>query len=92
MSAAAGVAVAYVAPHTIYAATQEFGGVHVGKPFMWLWVRYIGPGEVLRAGLAATHSGHTGQTVHVYGGLGDYRERHLVRAAAQRFMAVVWGE
>jgi phage gpG-like protein len=39
-----------VAPHTIYAATQEWGGVHHGNPHMWLWLRYIGPEEVRRRG------------------------------------------
>jgi hypothetical protein len=37
-----------VAPHTVYAATQEWGDVHHGAPLMWLWVRYIGPQEVRR--------------------------------------------
>jgi hypothetical protein len=39
-----------VAPHTIYAATQEFGEVHRGSPHMWLWLHYIGPVEVKRRG------------------------------------------
>jgi hypothetical protein len=40
------VASALVGPHTIYARTQEYGGVHGGD--MWLWVRYVGPEVVAR--------------------------------------------
>lgn len=43
-----GVAECSVAPHVIYAATQEYGGDHHGNPLMWLWVRYVGPAEVKR--------------------------------------------
>ena len=39
---------AAVGPHTIYAATQEYGAVHTGR--MWLWVAYIGPSEVRARG------------------------------------------
>ena len=48
-----GVGLASVAPHTIYAATQEWGGVHhaVKGPYMWLWIRYIGYLGVLDRGL-----------------------------------------
>lgn len=49
-SGSGGVAESAVAPHTIYAATQEYGGVHTGVPWMWLWVRYIGMAEVQRRG------------------------------------------
>lgn len=35
-----------VGPHTVYAATQEWGDVHRGT--MWLWVKYVGPAEVKR--------------------------------------------
>ena len=44
------VATSLVGPNTIYAATQEFGGVHTGRPHMWLWLHYIGPYEVKRRG------------------------------------------
>ena len=37
-----------VGPNTIYARTQQFGGVHGGS--MWLWVRYVGPEVVVRKG------------------------------------------
>ena len=45
-----GIGTASVAPHTIYAATQEWGGVHsaVNGPYMWLWLRYVGYIEVIR--------------------------------------------
>ena len=39
-----------VGPHTIYAGTQEYGGVHTGRPHMWLWVAYVGPAEVRARG------------------------------------------
>jgi len=44
-----GIGLASVAPHTIYAATQEWGSTHTAKngPFMWLWIRYIGYQEVI---------------------------------------------
>lgn len=44
------VASSIVGPHAVYAATQEFGGVHHGRPHMWLWLHYIGPEEVRRRG------------------------------------------
>ena len=51
MGASSGVvATSVVGPHTIYAATQEFGGVHHGRPDMWLWIRYIGPQAVRQRG------------------------------------------
>jgi hypothetical protein len=86
-----GVAVAYVAPHTIYAATQEYGGVHVGKPWMWLWVRYIGPQEVARRGWVR----HT-VTIPARPYMSTAVEEtiangSLVRAATDTFMRVVWG-
>ena len=39
-----------VGPHTIYAATQEWGEVHHGNPRMWLWLKYAGAYEVRRRG------------------------------------------
>jgi phage gpG-like protein len=42
---------AVVGPHTIYAATQEWGDEdRRGNPRMWLWLHYIGPYEVKRRG------------------------------------------
>ena len=47
-----GIGRASVSPHTIYAATQEWGGVHeaVNGPYMWLWIRYLGMRGVLAHG------------------------------------------
>jgi hypothetical protein len=45
-----GIATGSVQPNTIYAATQEWGGVHHGSPYMLLWVRYVGPYEVRKRG------------------------------------------
>ena len=44
------VASALTGPHTIYAATQEWGEVHTGNPRMWLWLKYAGAYEVRRRG------------------------------------------
>ena len=44
-------ATSLVGPHTIYAATQEWGDEdRHGNPRMWLWLKYIGPYEVKRRG------------------------------------------
>jgi len=47
-----GIGYSSVAPHTIYAATQEWGAIHTAKsgPFMWLWIHYIGMRGVLARG------------------------------------------
>ena len=47
------VATSIVGPHTIYAATQEWGEVHHGNPRMYLWLKYIGAEEVVSAGGAS---------------------------------------
>lgn len=44
-----GMAEASVAPHTVYSATIHWGAVHTGKPWMALWIRYIGYAEVKRS-------------------------------------------
>jgi hypothetical protein len=86
-----GVAWSYVAPHTIYASTQEYGGVHIGKPFMWLWVRYIGPMAVMDRGwlrrtvdIPARPYMSTAVSETVANG-------SLTRAAMESFEAAVWG-
>lgn len=88
-----GIATSSVAPHTIYAATQEFGGDHFAKPgrFMWLWVKYIGPAAVAERGWqrVAVHIPErpymrTAVTETVANG-------SLVRSAERAFYAVVWG-
>jgi hypothetical protein len=47
---AGGIATTSVSPHTIYAATQQWGSVHRGHPFMALWIDYIGYAEVKKRG------------------------------------------
>lgn len=45
------VASSLTGPHTIYAATQEWGAEgRQGKPRMWLWLKYIGAYEVKSRG------------------------------------------
>lgn len=87
----AGIAESSVSPNTIYAATQEFGGVHTGKPLMWLWVRYIGPWEVRRRGWRKHEVTIPPRPYMTTAVAETVAEGSLVRAAAERFMAVVWG-
>jgi hypothetical protein len=88
-----GLGFAWVAPHTIYAATQEWGGVHVAKngPYMWLWIHYIGWQGVMDRGWRKRV---------VYIPERSYMRRavaeeivngELGRAAALTFEIVVWG-
>ena len=87
-----GVAEASVAPHTIYAATQEFGGIHHGKPDMWLWVKYIGAAEVWRRGWVkgtVTIPPRPYMSTAVDETIAN---GSLVRSAEDAFMAAVWGE
>ena len=88
-----GIGESSVAPHVIYAAAQEWGADISAKngPFMWLWVRYIGPAKVERYGWLK-------ETVHV-------PERSYMRTAVREtiadgslsaaaettFEAIVWG-
>lgn len=37
-----------VGPHTIYASTQEYGGVHHSNRGMWLWLGFLSPTEIFR--------------------------------------------
>lgn len=86
-----GVADASVQPNTIYAGTQEYGGIHHGAPLMALWIRYIGYAEVKRRNwLRRTvtiparpyMSTATAETIE---------NGSLERAGMERFEAVVWG-
>ena len=87
-----GVAWSYVAPHTIYAGTQEYGGIHVGKPLMWLWVRYIGPAEVKRRGWRR-HTVDIPARPYMSTAVAEtVADGSLTRAAMETFEAVVWGE
>lgn len=83
------VARATVSPHTIYAATQQFGGVHTGS--MWLWVKYVGPRTV-------AHKNWVKQAVHIE--RHPYMDTAvdemlaagtLWRPGERAFSAVVWG-
>lgn len=86
-----GVAEATVAPHTIYAATLQHGGVHTGRPWMWLWVRYIGPTAVRARGWVKHQTHHPAYPYMNIAVDETVADGSLVRAAAARFMAVVWG-
>ena len=86
-----GVATATVAPHTIYAATIQWGDVHHGNPRMVLWKRYIGYAE-------SRDRGWIKQVVNI--GRRPYMDTavdetiangSLVRSAMEAFEAVVWG-
>lgn len=88
-----GIAEATVAPHTVYAATQEFGGVHTKSPgFMALWVRYIGYGSVKARGWLRHRVDIPARPYMSTAVDETIADGSLVRAAMERFMAVVWGE
>lgn len=80
-----------VVPLAVYAGTQEYGGVHAGKPFMALWIRYIGYAEVkrrkwLRRTVSIPARPFMSVAVAETVANGD-----LQRAAMEAFEAVVWG-
>lgn len=89
VSVGEGIAETSVAPHTIYAATIQHGGVHEGD--MWLWVRYVGAHEVLRRGWRKQRV-----EIPAYPYM-DVAVREAVaagklqRAGAERFTEAVWG-
>lgn len=86
-----GVAEAAVMPTTIYAATLQWGGDHVGRPMMWLWVKYVGPAAVRARGWIK-HETHHPAYPYMDVAVGEtVASGSLVRSAAARFMAVVWG-
>ena len=60
-------------------------------PFMWLWVRYIGPGEVLSAGWLRRRVDIPARPYMSTAVNETIANGSLVRAAEERFMAVVWG-
>lgn len=81
-----------VAPHTIYAGTQEHGGVHTGSPFMALWIRYIGYGEVKRRGWLK-RAVHIPARPYMSTAVAEtIANDELQRAAIGAFEAAVWGE
>jgi len=86
-----GIAEAMVSPDTIYASTIQWGGVHTGKPFMWLWVRYIGPTAVRAHGWVkheVTIPSYPYMDVAVSESIAN---GSLERAGMATFEAVVWG-
>jgi hypothetical protein len=87
-----GAAEASVAPHTVYAATQEYGGVHHGSPFMWLWIRYIGPTAVRRHGWVKETVEIPPRPYMSTAVSETIESGALSRAGIDRFSAVVWGE
>lgn len=85
-----GIAEAMVSPDTIYASTQEWGGVHTGKPFMWLWVRYIGPTAVRSRGWVR-HTVDIPERPYMRTAVAEtIANGSLERAGMATFEAVVW--
>jgi hypothetical protein len=84
-----GVATASVAPHTIYAATVQWGGVHEGD--MWLWIhRTLTAHEVYRKGWVRRRveiGPHNYMDIAVDETVAD---GSLSRAAVGAFVTVVW--
>ena len=86
-----GVADSTVAPHVIYAATQEWGSVHTGSPFMWLWIRYIGMLAVARRGWVRRVV-HIPERPYMRTAVKEtIADGQLVRAGERAFNAAVWG-
>lgn len=86
-----GIAESTVAPRAIYAATQEYGGVHTGSPFMALWIRYIGYAEVKRRGWLRREVKIPPRPYMSTAVAETIANGSLERAGAERFEAVVWG-
>jgi hypothetical protein len=87
-----GFGTASVQPNTIYAATQEWGSDHDGSPFMWLWVRYIGPRAVKSMGWKR-RTVHIPERPYMRTAVSEMiASGELSRTAADTFEAVVWGE
>ncbi len=88
-----GIGESSVAPHTVYAVTQEYGEVHhaVKGPYMWLWLRYAGPAEVarrhwLKETVDIPERSYMRRAVRETIADGSIR-----RAAEEAFAAIVWG-
>lgn len=80
-----------VGPHTVYAKTQEFGGIHHGSPLMWLWVKYIGPAEVRRRNWLRTVVNIPARPYLRPSRDAVIADGSAVRAANAAFVAHVWG-
>lgn len=79
-----GVASAMVSPDTIYAVTQEYGGIHHGDP-MWLWSGYIGH-KIDKYAVDIPPRPYMSTAVRE-----TIANGALARSAVTAFMAVVWG-
>ncbi len=86
-----GIGESWVNPNVIYAATQEWGGVHSGKPLMWLWVGFVGPAEVVRRGWRKEIVSIPERPYMRTAVRETIASGALSRAAEVAFMAVVWG-
>jgi phage gpG-like protein len=79
------VATASVGPHTIYAATQEHGGVHFARRARYMhWVNSGGSWYLKRVDIPARP--YMGPALDEVIGDGS-----LVKSAMEAFMATVWG-
>jgi hypothetical protein len=88
-----GIGMSSVAPHTIYAATQEWGGIHIAKsgPFMWLWIRYIGWRGVLARGWLRSEVTIPERPYMRTATTEEIANGELQDAAVAAFEAAVWG-
>ncbi len=87
-----GIGESSVAPHVIYAATQEWGSTHFGKPWMYLWIRYLqDPMEVILRGWRR-HVVKTPERPYMRTAVAEtIADGQLVRAGEDAFEAAVWG-
>ena len=90
-SGSGGVATAAVAPHTVYASTQQWGGIHTGVPWMWLWIRYVGMAEVQARGWIM-HQVHIPDRPYMNVAVDEtILDGSLERAGMNAFDVAVWG-
>jgi hypothetical protein len=86
-----GFATCAVFPTVIYAATVQWGAVHTGKPLMVLWKRYVGYPTAKSKGWLK-HEVHIGHHNYMDVAVAEtIASGKLSRAAAESFMAAVWG-
>ena len=80
-----------VAPHVIYAATQQWGSVHDGNPYMALWIRYVGYAEVKNRGWLRRTVDIPPRPYMNVAVSEMIANGQLTRTAADTFEAAVWG-
>lgn len=92
-SGGAGIGESSVAPHTVYAATQEWGSVHdaVNGPYMWLWIAYVGYREVIRRRWLRTTVEIPKRPYMRTAVAEEIASGELQKAAEAAFEAAVWG-